>query len=62
MNKWKKFIWNAYRILFDLVDSCAPGDVVTLSGIVKVQSSDEGMLNKHLYQAKVVKLLSARNS
>lgn len=25
------------------VDSCVPGDVVTVSGMVKVTSSDEGM-------------------
>lgn len=27
----------------DLVDSCVPGDVVTISGVVKVMGADEGM-------------------
>ncbi|CAH1792022.1 unnamed protein product [Owenia fusiformis] len=30
------------ELTYDLVDSCVPGDMVTISGIVKVQSSDEG--------------------
>ena len=32
-----------YKWFFFTVDSCIPGDMVTVSGIVKVVSSDEGM-------------------
>lgn len=30
------------ELVQDLVDSCVPGDVVTITGIVKVSSTEEG--------------------
>lgn len=33
------------ELIQDLVDSCVPGDVITVSGTVKVSNTEEGMLN-----------------
>lgn len=30
------------ELVQDLVDSCVPGDIVTITGIVKVSNSEEG--------------------
>ena len=37
-------IWSRIGVLFfnHVVDSCVPGDMVTVSGIVKVSNADEG--------------------
>lgn len=32
------------ELVQDLVDSCVPGDVITITGIVKVSNTEEGML------------------
>lgn len=36
------FFKNKLVLLSFLVDSCVPGDIVTVSGVVKVNSVDEG--------------------
>lgn len=33
------------ELVHDLVDSCVPGDTVTITGIVKVSSAEEGLGN-----------------
>ncbi|XP_075420095.1 DNA helicase MCM8 [Tenrec ecaudatus] len=35
------------ELVHDLVDSCVPGDVVTVTGIVKVSNAEEGSRNKN---------------
>ncbi|XP_049724754.1 DNA helicase MCM8 [Elephas maximus indicus] len=35
------------ELLHDLVDSCVPGDTVTITGIVKVSNAEEGSRNKN---------------
>lgn len=32
------------ELVHDLVDSCVPGDVITVAGIVKVSNTEEGEL------------------
>lgn len=32
------------ELVHDLVDSCVPGDTVTITGVVKVSNAEEGML------------------
>ncbi|XP_006894297.1 PREDICTED: DNA helicase MCM8 isoform X3 [Elephantulus edwardii] len=35
------------ELVHDLVDSCVPGDIVTVTGIVKVSNAEEGSRNKN---------------
>ncbi|XP_065748057.1 DNA helicase MCM8 isoform X3 [Phocoena phocoena] len=35
------------ELVHDLVDSCVPGDTVTITGVVKVSNADEGSRNKN---------------
>lgn len=35
----------------DLVDSCVPGDMVTITAVVKATGSEEGELHDHVYTA-----------
>ncbi|XP_066280875.1 DNA helicase MCM8-like [Branchiostoma lanceolatum] len=45
----------------DLVDSCAPGDVVTVTGIVKVMSSEEGRRKSNRDQCMFLIYISANS-